>query len=248
MVINRLAVVVLSVSIQGCAVVSSNYELLPTDAYIKRNPIKIKEEYQSDAIDSNNRHHSRNNAEANNKILNTVTIDVFSNGLRPNKPIIFFAHIIAWSDTNVGIKALDTKIINESKKLGADFVMMLDKGAEVRGSTISSYPSLGLSYAQNNYTFYRKGIAGVYSKVYAGFVCDKDGVINFIYKNSPAEKSFLKEGYKILSINGVYFRQDEFVVDREISTKKAGDVIVIEYLNKADTKQVAELTLENVLN
>ena len=71
-------------------------------------------------------------------------------------------------------------------------------------------------------------------------------MISFIYKNSPAEKSLLKEGYKILSINGVYFLQDQFVTDREISTKKAGDIIKIEYLDKAGNKQVTELILEKV--
>jgi hypothetical protein len=237
-------------TLQGCAVVSSNYELLPTDAYIKRSPIKIQDssEYEGKIIDANNRHQSVNNSAANNKILNAVAIDVFPNGLRPNKPAILFANIAAWSNVDVGTKVLDAKVVNESKKLGADFVIMLDKGAEVRGSTISSSPALGLSYAENNYTFYRKGIAGVYSKVYAGFFCDKDGFINFIYKNSPAEKALLKEGYKILSINGIYFLQDSFVTDREISTKKAGDIINIEYLDKTGNKQVTELRLEKVVD
>ena len=234
--------------IQGCAVVSSSYELLPTDAYIKRTPVKIIEhsDYSDYKIDINTRHHSKNNSAANNKILDSVGIDIFPNGLRPNKPAILFANILAWADVDLGMKVLEAKVINESKKLGADFVILLDKGAEIRGSTISSAPALGISYAENNYTFYRKGIAGVYSKVYAGFFCDKDGVISFIYKNSPAEKSLLKEGYKILSINGVYFLQDQFVTDREISTKKAGDIIKIEYLDKAGNKQVTELILEKV--
>ncbi len=42
------------------------------------------------------------------------------------------------------------------------------------------------------------------------------------------------------------FLQDQFVTDREISTKKAGDIIKIEYLDKAGNKQVTELILEKV--
>lgn len=235
--------------LQGCSSpISSRYELLPSASYIKLNPPTGKlplDNYES--AKSSNKDLERISADTNqssnipdNK-LSAIKIDVFKSGLKPKLPSINFAYITAWSSTNINLDNLDIRVTNIAKMLGAEYVILLDRESEVTGSMTNYYSTTSASY--NTYTVSRKALAGVYSKVYAGFFVEKDGIISFIQPDSPADKAGLREGNKILSINGVYFLQDPYVLYREISIKNIGDNIMIDYLDKNNDKKKTSLKL-----
>ena len=233
----------------GCTpAIFSHHELLPNSSYLSREPIEIKSIYdrkRAGEITAKD----RTQLKAKTKVLiDQKDIVVYKDGLKPKSGAIYFAQIAAWSQAGAPIELLNRKLIDEAKKLGADLVVLLDKGSEVSGQSTVFSNDLGFAITQNQYTIYRKAVAGMRATASAGFITDQSGVINYIYQNSPAENAGLKEGYKILSINDSYFLQDPFVVDREIRIKSPGETVKIEFLDRSGEKKSCSLTLNKPVN
>ena len=81
------------------------------------------------------------------------------------------------NEIGINLDNLDIRVTNIAKMLGAEYVILLDRESEVTGSMTNYYSTTSASY--NTYTVSRKALAGVYSKVYAGFFVEKDVLMTF---------------------------------------------------------------------
>ena len=88
------------------------------------------------------------------------------------------------------------------------------------------------------------GIAFRWATATIGIAYDKkEGRIKYVQSGSPADKAGLKAGDVILAINGRFFGQGRFLVEREISTKKPGESVVVEFQRRGGDMQAVAVVL-----
>ncbi|WP_392343209.1 PDZ domain-containing protein [Pseudoalteromonas prydzensis] len=172
-----------------------------------------------------------------------VEIEVFTQDNPPLKPVLFIANVAAhgngYADKNVLIDTLK----EEASKVGAEFVFITNQEIS-NDEVIGSYGN-GVMISNQIKRPHLYGLAGVYSKVRLGANIANDGVIKYVSAESPADNVGLKEGMKVLSINGKYFNNTS-LLQREVSNKSPGDVVIIEYLDHTDRKAKVDVILEAV--
>lgn len=180
------------------------------------------------------------NIQKSNKTENEIQVFTLDN--QPTKPVVYLANVAAhgngYADNNVLLATLK----KEASKVGAELVIITNKEIS-KDEIISSYGG-GIMMSNQISRPHLYGIAGVYSKVKIGIHAGNDGIIKYISSNSPAEKSGLKEGMRLLSINGKYFNNTN-LFQTEISNKSPGDIVTIEYLDSENSKKKIDVILES---
>jgi len=169
-------------------------------------------------------------------------VEIYRNGEIPKKPVVRLAAVAAHGNGYATLSLLETRLKEETAKLGADLVITY-KYEVTQDETIGMYDS-GFMMTDRIKRPHLYGIACVYSKVRLGVNFDKKGVIEYVNSGSIAEKYGLKEGFRILAINGCFLDESGYVLETELSTKQPGDEIKLEYLDKNSEKQSVTIILE----
>ena len=171
-----------------------------------------------------------------------VEIEVYTQDNPPPKPVIYIANVAAHGNGYADNNVLLTTLKEETSKAGAELVFITNKEIS-KDEIIGSY-SGGIMMSNQIKRPHLYGVAGVYSKVRIGITAGNDGIIKYINADSPADKAGLKEGMRILSINGKYFNNVN-LFQKEVSNKSPGDVVIIEYLNRDNNKMKVNVKLES---
>ncbi|MCV6795661.1 PDZ domain-containing protein [Achromobacter ruhlandii] len=176
------------------------------------------------------------------QVNTTGKIDVFSNGMIPQRPIVRIASIGAHGNAYADNKTLRGKMEQEALSLGADCLIIV--GGEIsKDETIGSYGG-GVFTSNQIQRPHLYGVACKYAQVGLGLQANsKTGVIQYVTADSPAAKAGIVEGDTLLAINGVSFSSNPFVFETEVGTKKPGDVVKVEVLDKAGVKVAKTFTL-----
>jgi hypothetical protein len=171
-----------------------------------------------------------------------VEIEVYTQDNPPTKPVVYIANVAAHGNGYADNNVLLTTLKEETSKVGAELVFITNKEIS-KDEIIGSY-SNGIMMSNQIQRPHLYGIAGVYSKVRIGITADNDGIIKYINADSPADKAGLKEGMRLLSINGKYFNNQN-IFQTEVSNKSPGDVVIIEYLDRDNNKTKVNVKLES---
>ncbi len=168
-------------------------------------------------------------------------VELFKIGETPPKPCVRIASVAAHGNGHATMQILENKIKEESGKLGADLVILTQLQTTNSG-TVGSYGG-GIMTTTIVNTPHLYGVACMYSKVLLGIFFEEDGVIKYVNGGSLAERYGLKEGHKIVAINGKFVNWDGFTLEEELNVKSPGDKVKIEYLDKDLNKNMVEITL-----
>ena len=171
-----------------------------------------------------------------------IEIEVYTQDNPPPKPVIYIANVAAHGNGYADNNVLLTTLKEETSKVGAELVFITNKEIS-KDEIIGSYGG-GIMMSNQIKRPHLYGVAGVYSKVRMGITAGNDGIIKYINADSPADKAGLKEGMRLLSINGKYFNNAN-LFQKEVSNKSPGDVVIIEYLNRDNNKTKVNVKLES---
>lgn len=172
----------------------------------------------------------------------TGVLEVIRTGETPSRPIIRIANVAAHGNGFADQATLEKTLIQEAEKLNADCLIVLGKEV-TKDETVGSYGG-GVFTSNQIQRPHLYGVACKYSKVRLGIKWDKNGVIDYVFSGSVAERAGITEGQKLLAINGQPFIYGSYVVEKEIGVRKPGDKVLIEVLSKNGEKIKKELTLE----
>jgi len=173
-------------------------------------------------------------------------IEIFRKGEVSKRPGYRIAAIGAHGNGYANHETLEKTIVDEANKVCADFVIIT--GGEItKDEMVGSYGS-GIMMSDHIRRPHMYAVAFRYAKVIIGVNFDKDGIIEYVRTGSTADKVGIKEGYKLLTVNGVFIKGDPFVVDREILSKNPGDKVQIEYMDKEGNKINKNILLEGIVN
>lgn len=171
-------------------------------------------------------------------------VDIIRKGEAPKRPGYRIAAVAAHGNGYANQETLEETILEEAKKVCADFLIIT--ASEVTNDEMIGTYSGGVMIAEQIQRPHLYGVAYRYAKVALGINYNNDYVIEYVWPGSTAEKNGLKEGFKLLSINGVFVKSDKFIVDREILIKNPGDTVRIEYLDKEGNKNSKVILLEGL--
>ncbi|MFD1557883.1 PDZ domain-containing protein [Paraburkholderia silviterrae] len=171
----------------------------------------------------------------------TGHVDIYRNGDLPRRPFYCLAKVAAHGNADATHDTLETTLESETLKLNADCLLLTAENVTNDG-TIGSYGG-GLFSSTQIKRPHLYGVACKYSQVKLGINQDKDHVVSYVSDGSPAATAGIVEGDKILAINGVSIASSPFVTETEVSTKKPGDTVTIEFLNKSGKKERKVITL-----
>ncbi|WKD22245.1 PDZ domain-containing protein [Pseudoalteromonas sp. KG3] len=170
-----------------------------------------------------------------------MEIEVYTQDNPPPKPVIYIANVAAHGNGYADNNVLLTTLKEETAKVGAELVFITNKEIS-RDEIVGTYGG-GFMMSNQIKRPHLYGVAGVYSKVRIGITAGDDGIIKYIDAESPADKAGLREGMRLLSINGKYFNSTN-LFQKEVSNKLPGDVVVIEYLDHDNNKTKINVELE----
>ncbi len=171
-----------------------------------------------------------------------MEIEVFTNDSPPSRAVIFFAKVAAHGNGYANNAVLLTTLKQETSKIGAELVFITNK--EISKDEVIGVYGDGIMMSNQIKRPHLYGVAGVYSKVKIGIRADNDGIIKYITTDSPADKAGLKEGMRLLSINGQYFNNAD-LFQKEVANKLPGDEVSIEYLDNDNNKLKVNVKLES---
>jgi predicted metalloprotease with PDZ domain len=170
------------------------------------------------------------------------TVTLVQPGESVQEPLFCYMNIAAWGNQNAQKHDIEKAIMEEAKQINADYVLLGDFKSQQVGA-FSQH--LGYGIVTHNPVF-QNGMGGTacnISEVSLGIVHDK-GQIQYVKKDSIADKKGLKEGMKIIAVNGRSIASDEYAIPIEINSKSKGEVIDIEYLDIKQTKKSMKVKLE----
>lgn len=177
-----------------------------------------------------------------NEIKKAEEIDILRDGEPAKKPIVRIAKVVAHGNGFATMETLESKLKEVTASLGGDLVYVTQYQV-TNDETIGSYGS-GLMISEQIKRPHLYGIACRYSKVRLGVNWGTPrGLIVYVTSGSIAEKIGLKEGYRIIAINGKFIDVNGYVLETELSAKNPGDKIKIEYLDTDQNKKSAEIVL-----
>ena len=169
-------------------------------------------------------------------------IEIYTQDNLPvDKGYVFIAKVAAHGNAYASNETLKETIRKEASKVGAELVLLTGENI-TNDESIGSYGG-GIYISDQIKRPHLYGLAAVYSKVKFGTVTGNDGYIKYIRSGSSADKAGLREGMKILSINGRFF-QNNLVMQTEVSAKKPGDIVTIEYMDNENEKKIVRIVLE----
>lgn len=168
-------------------------------------------------------------------------VDLFQKGDAPAKPCVRIATIAVHGNGHATKHLLEDKLTEEAGKLGADLVIVTQYQV-TNDQSIGTYGG-GIMTSTRINTPHLYGVACKYSRVLLGVFLDKKGVIEYVTSGSIAEKHGLKEGDKVVAINGKFLNMNDFTLEEEVNIKSPGDKIKIEYVNKDHEKIAVDIVL-----
>jgi len=83
------------------------------------------------------------------------------------------------------------------------------------------------------------GVACRKSNFRLGTRWDRDYTVLYVTKGSIADQNGIREGDKILTLNGKLLIDDALVADREFGGKRSGDTVVVEVLREGKKKSIS---------
>jgi predicted metalloprotease with PDZ domain len=169
-------------------------------------------------------------------------IEVFKQGVLPQKGVVYIANVAAHGNGYATMDTLENTIKEEAAKVGAELVILTNYQVS-NDESVGSYGG-GMFMSNQIKRPHLYGLAGVYSKVTFGIAVEDNGNIKYVKTGSSAEEAGLKEGMQLLSINGVYY-QNNNILQQEVGSKNPGDIITIEYLDHSKEKRKATITLRS---
>jgi membrane-associated protease RseP (regulator of RpoE activity) len=170
-------------------------------------------------------------------------VKLFREGEMPGRPWIRIAAVAAHGNGYADRETLEGTLIEEAATLGADLVLVT--ASEVtKDETIGTYGS-GVMMANQIQRPHLYGVACRWATARIGATWDdKDGVVQYVEQGSAAQKAGIREGHRILALNGKFIRSDPYVVEREILTKRAGEKVRVEFLGLDGRKWFAQVPLQ----
>ncbi|MGE4498547.1 MAG: PDZ domain-containing protein [Deferribacterales bacterium] len=162
---------------------------------------------------------------------------------KPKKTFIRTATIGVHGNGYADRVLLESKLVKQAAELGADFVIVTEMQI-TKDEVVGTY-GYGMFMSSQIQRPHLYGVAGVWSKVAMGINYDDTGNITYVKANSPAEKAGIKEGYKLLAVEGEFFDTKAFTVEQIYTNKSPGDKLDIEYIDNNKVKQKATIILES---
>lgn len=160
-----------------------------------------------------------------------------------DKPLFCHSGINAYCNLGCDNPAAYERVKDIAAKLNSD-VVLINRFGSMQSGAVTTYGG-GVAITQNTQTHIMQAFICDYSEVSLGVVYDnKTFKINYIRRNSLAEKIGLKENMQLLAINQKPVAGDPFIIQREINSRKPGDVVEIEYLDLKSTKIYKRVTLK----
>ena len=181
-----------------------------------------------------------NHIEVENKELTHV--EVYNELVPPKKPHLCFVSFVA-SGNNF---SKDSDLLEKLKELSFKHkapVLITSSSRKEMTSTMSTYLGSGIYVNDPINSHVMRGFGCQYSKVELGLIYDDDGTITYVKAGAIAAGVGLKEGMKLIAINGRPVPGDRWTVPIELLTKKPGDEVKIEYLDLSKTKKSIDLKL-----
>lgn len=185
------------------------------------------------------------------RIINPITVSpwhvkLYERGAVPKVPCVRVASLRAGGNGYARTETLHETLKEEAAKVGADAVLVTDRGVSYGGS-VGSYGA-GIAISQPLGWPWMTGVACRSAQVDLGFRYDheKDGLIEYVFKDSPASKAGIVEGDRLLGVNHQPIKGDPFLFEQEVLSKSPGDRVTIEILTKDGVKVSKEMILEGV--
>ncbi len=169
-------------------------------------------------------------------------ISIINPGEKNQDPVLCFMNVSAWGTQHAKKEDLVQSLVQEASKLNADYLYLGDFKSQIAGS-ISQHIGYGIVTNNPVYQNYLGGTACIKSEVTLGIVHEK-GKIQYVQKNSLAEKQGMKEGMQIIAVNGRAIASDEFTMQIEINAKSKGDQTNVEIIDLKGNKKSFDFKLE----
>lgn len=210
-----LAIVALLPLVLGCAMAWPKSQLLPSAAYLGPNPARTE-----------------------------ASVRLFREGEVPQRAVVRIAAVAAHGNGYAVRQTLENTLVKEAAKLGADIVIVT-QGEVTRDETVGTYGG-GIMITNQIQRPHLYGVACRWASASMGINFDReDGNIRYVKHGSPAEEAGIKEGQKILAINGIFIGSDQYVIEREVLSKKPGETVSVELLAATGEKWVTQVTLQS---
>lgn len=173
---------------------------------------------------------------------NPDQVILFREGETPPKTCIRIATVAAHGNGYATRETLEQTLVKEAAMIGAEFVVATQQQVTSDETVGSIYGGVILTDTIKRPHLY--GVACRAATVRFGVKPDKDWTVLYVYPKTVAERAGIKEGDRVLSINGVHVLDDQYLIEKEISTRPPGTKVVVEYLTKGGDKMRKEVTLE----
>jgi predicted metalloprotease with PDZ domain len=179
-----------------------------------------------------------------NRPIPEESVRLFREGETPQRAVVRIAAVAAHGNGYATRETLENTLIKEAARLGAE-VVVVTQSEVTRDETVGSYGG-GIMIADQIQRPHLYGVACRWATASMGINFDReDGQIRYVKAGSPAEKAGIKEGHKILAINGNFIGSDQFVIEREVLSKRPGEIVSVELLSPTGDKWVTQVTLQS---
>lgn len=178
------------------------------------------------------------------------SVALYQEGEVPNRACIRIAKVAAHGNGYATRETLESTIRDEAASIGAEFVVLTGEEItkdEVIGSHYGGW-GWGSMWGTSVYDSIKRphlyGIACRNAAVRLGIHLDKDRRVTYVVRDSTADRLGIKEGDRLLAINGRFLAADSYTLDLEVLSKRPGDNIVVEYMTIEGTKIAKDIALE----
>jgi S1-C subfamily serine protease len=171
-------------------------------------------------------------------------IAILKKGETLNRGAFRVANVAAHGNGYATYETLESALVEEARKVCADVVLIYDSNI-TKDEMVASYGA-GIMIADHVQRPHLYGTAFKYSKTSIGifFNKDKDYRVEYVKRGSLAEKYGIKEGMRLLAINGTSVSHDQFAIEKEILLKDPGDKIELELYGIDGNKIIINITLK----
>jgi S1-C subfamily serine protease len=176
-----------------------------------------------------------------------ASVRIYREGTRTDRPIVQIAKVAAHGNGYATRATLEKTLVQQAAQLGADAVVIVGQET-TKDETVGSYGG-GIVIANQIQRPHLYGIAVVWQKVRVGVNCSaKDGqrTIDYVTHGSAAERAGIREGEKLLAIDGQFVGADEFEFERVFYQYNPGDTATFELLDNHGEKRSVRVTFDSV--
>jgi hypothetical protein len=178
------------------------------------------------------------------------SVHLYREGEMPKRACIRIAKVAAHGNAYATSETLEDAIRFEAASIGADYVAIISQQV-TKDETISSFSGgwgwgsmWGTAISEQIQRPHLYGIACRSAAVRFGAQADKEWKVQYIYRNTTADRLGLKIGDKVLAVNGRFLAADIYAIDQEVLVKRPGESITVEYLTNDGMKITKDIILE----